>query len=102
MVSLLTQDKAKPLQPVKSGFKQIVIWNEYLLKVVSPTPSNYLDYVNIYANISFLLLFDSNVSRTGYIGYSLPKVDRKYYNVVMIDERHIFYQRPKNLIKRVI
>lgn len=42
--------------------------------------------------------FKDNMVRTGHTGYFLPKVEIKYYNV-MIDGSNFFYQTIKNDIR---
>ena len=45
VVILLTNDNAKLLQQLKSGFKRITNWNKYQSKVIMQTQNQYLDYL---------------------------------------------------------
>ena len=45
IVTLSTQDNAKPLQKLKSGFKRTIDWNKYKSKVTIQEPNTYLDYL---------------------------------------------------------
>ena len=45
VVTLLTQDNAKLLEQLKSGFKRTVKWNEYQSKISTRRPNQYLDYL---------------------------------------------------------
>ena len=46
VVTLSTQDNAKLLQQLKSGFKRTIKWNKYQSKTTAQnTPNQYLDYL---------------------------------------------------------
>ena len=45
IVTLSTQDNAKLLQQLKSGFKRTIDWNKYQSKVTTQAPNPYLDYL---------------------------------------------------------
>ena len=45
VVTLLTQDNAKLLQQLKSGFKRTINWNKYQPKVSTKVPKQYLDFL---------------------------------------------------------
>ena len=45
VVTLSTQDNAKLLQQLKSGFKKTINWNKYQSKVSIRAPNPYLDYL---------------------------------------------------------
>ena len=45
VVTLSTQDNAKLLQQLKSGFERAINWNNYQLKVIIQAPNPYLDYL---------------------------------------------------------
>ena len=51
VVNLLTQNNAKLLQWLKSGFKRTINWNKYQSKVTAENQNEYLDYL---INPSFL------------------------------------------------
>ena len=44
-VYLSTQDNAKLLQQLKSGFKRTINWNKYQTKVSTERQNQYLDYL---------------------------------------------------------
>ena len=45
VVTLSTQDNAKLLQQLKSGFKRTINWNKYQSKVTIQAPNSYLDFL---------------------------------------------------------
>ena len=45
IVTLSTQDNAKLLQQLKSGFKRTINWNKYQSKVSMQAPNPYLNYL---------------------------------------------------------
>ena len=45
VVTLSTQDNAKLLQQLKSGFKRTINWNKYQSKVTVQEKNPYLDYL---------------------------------------------------------
>ena len=44
IVTLSTQDNAKLLEQLKSGFKRTITWNKYQLKISTERQNQYLDY----------------------------------------------------------
>ena len=86
VVTLSTQDDAKLLQQLKSGFKRTINWNKYLSKVTIQAPCKYLGYLIDPSfqgvNRSFVLSFESNTDRTAHTKYYLPTVEIKDYNVM--------------------
>ena len=46
VVTLSTQDNAKLLQQLKSGFKRIINWNKYQSKISTEAQNQYLDFPN--------------------------------------------------------
>ena len=99
VVTLSTQDNTKLLLQFKSGFKRTTNWNKYQSKVSIHAPNPYLDYLIDpsfqVVNIIFVLSFENNTDRTVHIGYYLPKVEVKDYNV-MIDGQTFFGKPVKN------
>ena len=101
-VTLPTQDNAKLLEPLKSGFKRRINWNKYEPKITVQQQNRYL---NLLINSSFqgvnrlfVLSFENTDGRTSYTRYYLPLVEVKNYHVV-IDWRKFFDQPAKiNLI----
>ena len=98
VVTLSTQDNAKLLQQLKSGFKRIINWNKYLSKpeLLGRNPNlNHLVGPNFQGvNILFVLAFEDETQRTTNKRYYLPDVDIKHYNV-MINGKNFFYQPRK-------
>ena len=45
VVALSTQDNAKLLEQLKSGFKRAINWNKNQSKISTKRPSQYLDYL---------------------------------------------------------
>ena len=93
VVTLSTQDNAKLLPHLKSGFKRTVSWNKYLVK-----PELLAQNVNLNrliepgfqgVNRVFVLAFEDDEQRTSNRRYDVPNVEIKYYNV-MIDGKKIF------------
>ena len=99
VVLLSTQDNAKLLQQLKSGFKKVINWNKYLskLELLALNPNlNYLIEPSFQGvNRLFILAFENDTQRTSAKGYYLPNVEIKDYNV-MIDGENIFDQLTKN------
>ena len=44
VATLSTQDNAKPLDQLKSGFKWTINWNKYQRKILAEIQSQYLDF----------------------------------------------------------
>ena len=95
VVTLSTQDNAKLLQQLKSGFKTIINWNKYESSVKTFAQNRYLNYwINPSfqeVNRFFVLPFENENDRTSHSTYYLPKVETKDCNV-MIDDRNFFDQ----------
>ena len=102
MVILATQDNAKLLEQLKSGFKRTIDWNKYQSKVTIQESNLNLDYLIDPSfqgvKIIFVLSFENITDRTIHIGYSLLKVEIKDYNV-MIQRKNIFDQPVKTSIR---
>ena len=98
VVTLSTQDNAKLLQQLNSGFKTTINWNKYESNVKTFARNRYL---NNLINPSFqvvnrllVLSFENEDERKSQSTYDLPKVEIKDYNV-MIDGRN-FCDQPIN------
>ena len=102
VVTLSTQDNAKLLQHLKSGFKRTINWNEYESSVKTFAQNRYLSYLISLSfqgvNRLFVLSFENENDRTSHSTYYLPKVEIKDYNV-MIDGRNFFDQPIKGMNK---
>ena len=102
VVALSTQDNAKLLQQLESGFKKSINWNKYQSKISIEAQSPYLDFLINPSfqgvNRLFVLSFENENGTTSHSGYYLPKVEIKDYNV-KIDGRNFFDQPINNNIK---
>ena len=102
IVTLWIQDKSKPLQQLKSGFKHTTYRNKCQSEIATQSaPNQYLDdlidpsFQGI--NRLFVLGFNVNDSRKGKSRYYLPTAKEEYH--VMIDGKNFFDQPTKNDIK---
>ena len=99
VVTLLTQDNAKLLEQLKSGFKRTINWNKYQPKVPAERPNQYLDFLIDPSfqgvNRLFVLSFENEAQRTSYKLYYLPTREIKNYKVMM-DGRNFFDQPVRN------
>ena len=97
----ITEDYAKLLQRLKSGFKRTMNWNKYQSKVTVQVQKQYLDFLIDASfqgvNKLFVLSFENNGGRTSYTGYYLPLVEIKNYNV-MINGGNFFDHPVKNYL----
>ena len=98
-MTLSTQDNAKLLQQLKSGFKRVINWNRYLSKpeLLAQNPNlNHLVEPNFQGvNRLFVLAFENDTQRTSAKGYYLPNIEIKDCNV-MINGENFFDQPIKN------
>ena len=88
VVTLSTQDNAKLLPQLKSGFKRTISWNKYLSKpklLAQNANLNHLIEASFQGvNRLFVLVFENDAQRTSNKRYYIPNVKIKDYNV-MID-----------------
>ena len=95
VVTLSTQYNAKLFQQLKSGFRRAINWNKYQSDPKTYARNRYLNHlVNPSfqgVNRLFVLSFENENDRTSHSNYYLPKVEIKYYNV-MIDIKNLFDQ----------
>ena len=88
VVILSTQDNAKVLPKLKSGFKRTISWNKYLAKPELLAQNSNLNHLiePIFqgVNILFVLAFENYTQRTNKKIYYIPNVEIIDYNV-MID-----------------
>ena len=98
-VTLSTQDNAKLLLQLKSGFKRTISWNKYLAKpelLAQNANLNHLIEPSFQGvNRLFVLAFENDDQRTSNKRYYIPNVEIKDYNVV-IDGKNFFDQPVKN------
>ena len=94
-MTLSTEDNAKLLQQLKSGFKIKINWNKYESNIKTFVQNRCLNnLINPSfqgVNRLFALSFENENDRTSSSTYYLPKVVIKDYNV-MIDGRNVFDQ----------
>ena len=99
VVTLSTQDNAKLLPQLKSGFKGRISWNKYLSKpelLAQNANLNHLIEPSFQGvNRLFVLAFENDEQRTSNKKYYIPNVEIKDYNVV-IDGKNFFDQSVKN------
>ena len=99
IVTLSTQDNAKLLPQLKSGFKRTISWNKYLAKpelLAQNANLNHLIEPSFQGiNRLFVLAFENDAQRTSNRRYYFPNVEIKDYNVV-IDGKNFFDQAVKN------
>ena len=99
VVTLSTQNNAKLLPQLKSGFKRTINWNKYLAKpeLLRQNPNlNHLVEPSFQGvNRLFVFAFDNDAQRTSNKRYYLPNVEMKDYNVT-IDGKNFFDQPIKN------
>ena len=99
VVTISTQDNAKLLKQLKSGFKRVINCNNYLSKpeLLAQNPSlNHLVEPSFQGLSRLLVLaFKNDTQITGPKGYYLPNVEIKDYNV-MINGENFFDQPIKN------
>ena len=102
VVTLSTQDNAKLLQQLKSGFKTTINWNKHQRKVSREGVNQYLDFLidpSVQGvNTLFVLSFENECDRKVHTGYYLPKVEIKDYSVI-IDGKNVMDQPVKNNIR---
>ena len=93
VVTLSTQDNAKLLQQLKSGFKRTINWNKYESNIKTFAQNRYLNHLINPSfqgvNRLFVLSFENENDRTCCSTYYFPKVEIKDYNV-RIDGRNFF------------
>ena len=99
VATLSTQDNAKLLPQLKSGFKRTISWNKYLAKpellAQNPNLNHLIEPSFQGVNRLFVLAFENDAQRTSNKRYYIPNVEIKDYNV-MIDGKNFFDQPVKN------
>ena len=85
VVTLSTQDNAKLLQQLKSGFKRTINWNKYQSDPKTYAQNQYLNHLVDPSfqgvNRLFVLPSENENDKTSHSEYYLPKVEIKDYNV---------------------
>ena len=99
-MTLSTQENAKMLQQLKSGFKKAINWNKYLSKpeLLAQNPNlNHLVEPSFQGvNRLFVLGFENDDHRISTRRYNLPTVEIKDYNI-MNNGENFFDQSIKNI-----
>ena len=102
VATLSTQDNAKLLEQLKSGFKRTIKQNKYESSIKTFARNRYLNYLINPSfqgvNRLFVLSFENEDQRKSHSSYYLPKVEIKNYNV-MIDGRNLFDQPINSMTK---
>ena len=101
VVTLPTQDNAKLLQQLKSGFKRKINCNQYESSVKTFAQNRYLNHLIDPSfqgvNRLFVLSLENENDRISHSNFYLPKVEIKDY--VMIDDRN-FFDQPINSMNK--
>ena len=99
VVTALTQDNAKLLPQLKSGYTRTISWNKYLPKpelLAQSSNLNYLIEPNFQGvNRLFVLAFQDDAQRTSNKRFCIPNIEIKNYNV-MTDGKNFFDQPIKD------
>ena len=99
VLTLSTQNNAKLLQQLKSGFKRTIHWSEYQSKpelLIWNPQLNHLIEPNFQGvNRLSLLSFENNAQKTSSKRYYFPNLEIKDCNV-MINGKNVFDQPIKN------
>ena len=102
VVNSSTQDNAKLLKQLKSGFKRTINWNKYQSKILTERSNQYqinqdylIDPSFQGVNKLFVLSVEDEAKRTICKRYYLPTVEIENYNV-MIDGQNFFDQPIRN------
>ena len=93
VVTLSTQDNAKLLEQLKSGFKRLINWSKYLSRpeLLAQNPNlNYLIEPSFQGvNKLLVLAFENDAQRKVHSGYYLPNVEIKNYSVMINGENFL-------------
>ena len=102
VVTLSTQDNAKLLQQLESGFERTINWNKYESNIKTFAQKRYLNQLINPSfqgvNKLFLLSFENENDWTSHSAYYLPQVEINGYNV-MIDGKN-FFDQPINSMNK--
>ena len=105
VVTLSTEDNAKLLERLKSGFNRTINWNKFQTKVSTERQNQCLgssiDPKFHGLNRLFVFPFKDEAQRTSYWRYYLPTKEIKNYNV-MIDRKKLFWSTNKKYLINII
>ena len=100
VVTLSTEDNAKLLEQLKSGFKRTINWNKYQSQKSTERPNQYLDYLIDpgFPGVKrlFVLPFQNERQQISYKRYYLSTVEIMKYNFT-IDRQNFFDQPVRNI-----
>ena len=87
VVTLPTIDDNNFLEQFQSGFKKTIKWNKYRSEITNQTKTNRLNHLidptfNKVHRL-FALSFENEEDRTPFSKYYVPKVEIKYFNVLI-------------------
>ena len=98
-MTLSTQENAKVLQQLKSGFKRVINWNKHLSKpellAQNPNLNHLVEPSSQGVNRLLALAFENDTQRTSTKDYYLQTVEIKDCNI-MINGENFFDQPIKN------
>ena len=98
VVTLSTQDNAKLLSQLKSGFKRTISRNKYLAKprllTQNANLNNLIEPSFQVVNRLFVLAFENDAQRTSKKRYYIPHAEIKDCNVI-IDRKKLFWSTNK-------
>ena len=89
-VTLSTQDNAKLLPQLKSGFKRTISWNKYMPKPALLAQNANLNHLieSSFQGVNrlFVLPFENDAQRISNKRYYTPNVEIKDYNVIILEK----------------
>ena len=93
----------KLFQQLKCGFKRTISWNKYESNIKTFAQNRYLNHLinSSFQGVNrlFVLSFENENKRTSHSTYYPPKIEMKYYNV-MVDGKNFFDQPINSMIKK--
>ena len=96
VVTLSTQDNAKLLEQLKSGFKGAINWNKYLSKpellAQNPNLNHLIEPSFQGVNRLFVLAFENDTQRTSSKGYYVPNVEIKIMILLLMEKIFLINQ----------
>ena len=97
VVIFSTNDNAKLLEQLKTGFKRTINWTKYQSKISTEAQNQYLGFLINPSfngvNRLFVLSFENKNERTSHSSYYLPKIEVKDYNVKFDGRKFLINQK---------